>query len=41
MLAQPERRIDVVGVNDLTSAETLAHLLEYDSTYGSSPPPWK
>jgi len=26
--------IDVVAVNDLTSAETLAHLLKYDSTHG-------
>jgi glyceraldehyde 3-phosphate dehydrogenase len=26
--------IDVVGVNDLTSPETLAHLLRYDSTQG-------
>jgi glyceraldehyde 3-phosphate dehydrogenase len=26
--------IDVVAINDLTSAETLAHLLKYDSTHG-------
>ncbi len=26
--------IEVVAVNDLTSAETLAHLLRYDSTHG-------
>ena len=26
--------VDVVAVNDLTSAETLAHLLRYDSTHG-------
>ena len=26
--------VDVVGVNDLTSPETLAHLLRYDSTQG-------
>ena len=26
--------IDIVAVNDLTSAETLAHLLRYDSTHG-------
>src|SRR5204862_4372695 len=25
------------AVNDLTDAKTLAHLLEYDSTYGRSP----
>src|SRR5277367_5901658 len=26
--------IEVVAINDLTSAETLAHLLRYDSTHG-------
>ena len=26
--------LEVVGVNDLTSPETLAHLLRYDSTQG-------
>jgi glyceraldehyde 3-phosphate dehydrogenase len=26
--------VDVVAVNDLTSAQTLAHLLRYDSTHG-------
>ncbi len=26
--------VDVVAVNDLTSADTLAHLLRYDSTHG-------
>ena len=26
--------VEVVGVNDLTSPETLAHLLRYDSTQG-------
>jgi glyceraldehyde 3-phosphate dehydrogenase (phosphorylating) len=26
--------LDVVAVNDLTDAQTLAHLLEFDSTYG-------
>jgi glyceraldehyde 3-phosphate dehydrogenase len=29
--------IDWVGVNDLTDAKTLAHLLKYDSTYGRFP----
>lgn len=29
-----ERGLDVVMVNDLTSNETLAHLLKYDSNYG-------
>jgi glyceraldehyde 3-phosphate dehydrogenase len=28
------RNLDVVAVNDLTSPDTLAHLLKYDSTYG-------
>jgi glyceraldehyde 3-phosphate dehydrogenase len=27
--------IEVAAVNDITSAETLAHLLKYDSTYGT------
>lgn len=31
-LEQPE--IEVVGINDLTSTEVLAHLLKYDSNYG-------
>jgi glyceraldehyde 3-phosphate dehydrogenase len=31
--------VEVVGVNDLTSAETLAHLLRYDSTQGRMPVP--
>jgi glyceraldehyde 3-phosphate dehydrogenase len=31
--------VNVVGVNDLTSAETLAHLLRYDSTLGRLPVP--
>jgi glyceraldehyde 3-phosphate dehydrogenase len=26
--------IDIVGINDLTDAKTLAHLLKYDSTHG-------
>ncbi len=26
--------VDVVAINDLTSPETLAHLLRYDSTHG-------
>jgi glyceraldehyde 3-phosphate dehydrogenase len=28
------RELEVVAVNDLTSPDTLAHLLKYDSTYG-------
>ncbi|HUD17523.1 MAG TPA: type I glyceraldehyde-3-phosphate dehydrogenase [Acidimicrobiales bacterium] len=31
--------VEVVGVNDLTSAGTLAHLLRYDSTQGRLPAP--
>ena len=31
--------LEVVGVNDLTSPETLAHLLRYDSTQGRMPVP--
>ncbi len=31
--------VEVVGVNDLTSPETLAHLLHYDSTHGRLPVP--
>ena len=26
--------VDVVGINDLTDAKTLAHLLKYDSAHG-------
>lgn len=29
--------IDVVGINDITSAKTLAHLLKYDSIHGKFP----
>jgi glyceraldehyde 3-phosphate dehydrogenase len=28
---------DVVGINDITDAKTLAHLLKYDSTFGPYP----
>jgi glyceraldehyde 3-phosphate dehydrogenase len=31
-------QIEVVGLNDLTDATTLAHLLKYDSTYGQFDP---
>ena len=31
--------VEVVGVNDLTSPEALAHLLRYDSTQGRLPVP--
>jgi glyceraldehyde 3-phosphate dehydrogenase len=32
-----ERDIKVVGINDITSVDALAHLLEFDSTYGPLP----
>ena len=28
------KELEVVGINDLTDATTLAHLLKYDSLYG-------
>lgn len=31
---RPELNLQVVGINDLTSTEVLAHLLKYDSTQG-------
>src|SRR4029453_7297662 len=33
--AMGDRGIDIVAVNDLTNAETLAHLLKYDSILGN------
>ena len=33
--AMGDRDIDIVAVNDLTNAETLAHLLKYDSILGN------
>src|SRR5215813_2789095 len=33
--AMGDKNIDVVAVNDLTSAKTLAHLLKYDSVLGN------
>lgn len=32
-----DKKIDFVAVNDITDAETLAHLLKYDSIYGILP----
>ena len=32
-----ERGLEVVAVNDVTDAATLAHLLAHDSTYGRAP----
>ena len=31
---QGENSIEIVGINDLTDAATLAHLLKYDSIHG-------
>ena len=36
-MAHEDVDIDVVGVNDITDAATLAHLLKYDSTQGKYP----
>ena len=36
-LLQKESGFQVVAINDLTSAATLAHLLKYDSVYGRYP----
>ncbi len=33
-LAEERGDLEVVGVNDITDARTLAHLLEFDSTFG-------
>ena len=33
--AMDDDSIDIVAVNDLTNAETLAHLLKYDSILGN------
>jgi glyceraldehyde 3-phosphate dehydrogenase len=35
--AMREKDIDVVGINDLVDAKTLAHLLKYDSVHGRYP----
>ncbi len=37
LLEGDDRDIDIVGVNDLTDAETLATLLKYDSVHGQFP----
>jgi glyceraldehyde 3-phosphate dehydrogenase len=34
---QQRKDIEVVGINDLTDAKTLAHLLKYDSVHGRFP----
>ena len=33
-IAMEREGMDIVGINDLTDAKTLAHLLKYDSTFG-------
>jgi glyceraldehyde 3-phosphate dehydrogenase len=33
-LLNPERDVEVVGINDITDADTLAYLLKYDSVHG-------
>jgi len=33
-IAMEREGVDVVGINDITDAKTLAYLLKYDSTYG-------
>jgi len=35
--AQYDKEVDVVAINDLTDAHTLAHLLKYDSVHGRYP----
>jgi glyceraldehyde 3-phosphate dehydrogenase len=37
LLEREERDIDIVGINDLTDAETLATLLKYDTVHGQFP----
>jgi len=36
-IAQGDQDIEIVAVNDLTDAKTLAHLLKYDSAHGRFP----
>jgi len=37
ILERKEHNFEVVGINDLTDANTLAHLLKYDSAHGQLP----
>lgn len=37
ILQQHKEKIEIVGINDLTSADTLAHLFKYDSVHGIWP----
>jgi glyceraldehyde 3-phosphate dehydrogenase len=36
-IALQNKKIEIVAINDLTSAATLAHLLQYDTVYGKYP----
>ena len=36
-IASRHPEIEVVGINDVTDAATLAHLLKYDSVHGTFP----
>ncbi len=36
-LEHPEKQLEIVGINDLGSVETNAHLLRYDSVHGRFP----
>lgn len=40
-IAQNDPELEVVAINDLTDAKTLAHLLKYDSIHGRYPLPVK
>jgi len=40
-IAQNDPELEVVAINDLTDAKTLAHLLKYDSVHGRYPLPVK
>ena len=33
-IAMDRKEVEIVAINDITDAKTLAHLLKYDSTYG-------
>jgi glyceraldehyde 3-phosphate dehydrogenase len=37
--AMRDRDVEVVGINDVVDAKTLAHLLKYDSVHGAYPDP--
>jgi glyceraldehyde 3-phosphate dehydrogenase len=36
-IASRDPQLEVVGINDVTDAATLAHLLKYDSVHGPLP----